>query len=185
MNQLLKVWVGIFCVVACWSAFAASSAQTFRLPGHGTLILNVPDTWRSDENQSQSGPPTIKFEQKSGPAFVVLISAVWGATPQAGVPDDAKIRSIVASAAKNAEPQSLEGTLAIQDLQGGSGHGYYFKATDKAPPPGEFKYLVQGMVRTGAIALTFTILTNDNQGATAKAALELIRSAVQQPLETV
>jgi hypothetical protein len=41
------------------------------------------------------------------------------------------------------------------------------------------------MIRTGAIALTFTILTNDGQASTEKAALEMIRLAVQQSLEAV
>jgi hypothetical protein len=115
----------------------------------------------------------------------VLITAIWGVMPGAVVPDDAKIRATVASAAKSAGSQSVEGALSIQDFQGTSGHGYYFKATDKAPPPGEFKYLTQGMIRTGAIALTFTILTNDGQEGITKAALELIRGAVQQSLDSV
>ena len=184
MNKTLRC-IGVASIFVCWGALAASTPQQFKLPGHGTLILNVPDNWRSDEKQTESGPPTIGFAAKSGPSFVVLITAVWGATPAAGVPDDAKIRATVASAAKSLESQSVEGTLAIQDFQGTSGHGYYFKATDKAPRPGEWKYLTQGMVRTGAIALTFSILTNDGQEAVAKTALELIRVAIQQPLDSV
>jgi len=185
MGRLFARWIAIFLVVACWGALAASTPQHFKLPGHGTLILNVPDSWRSDEKQSEAGPPTIGFGAKRGAPFVVLITAVWGMTPGAVVPDDAKIRATVAAAAKSAESQSVEGTLLIQDFQGTSGHGYYFKATDKAPPPGEFKYLTQGMIRTGAVALTFTILTNDGQEGVAKAALELIRGAVQQSLDSV
>jgi hypothetical protein len=177
-------WIGVFCVLCCWSALAASSVQSYKLPGHGTLILIVPDAWRGDEKQSEAGPPTIGFGAKSGAPFAVLISAVWGATPGA-TPDDAKIRAAVVSAAMSAEPQSVEEKLPIQDFQGVSGHGYYFKATDKAPPPGEFKYLTQGMIRTGAIALTFTILTNDGQEAIAKAALDVVRTAVQQSLDSV
>ncbi len=185
MNKLFARWIAILLVAACWNASAASTLQHFKLPGHGTLILNVPDAWRSDEKQTEAGPPTIGFGAKSGAPFVVLITAVWGPTPGASVPDDAKIRATVASAAKSAESQSVERTLPLQDLQGTSGHGYYFKATDKAPPPGEFKYLAQGMIRTGAIALTFTILTNDGQEGVAKAALELIRGAVQQSLDSI
>jgi hypothetical protein len=185
MNSVVARGTAILLVVACWSALAASTAQHFRLPGHGTLILNVPDAWRSDEKQTEAGPPTIGFGAKSGAPFVVLITAVWGPTPGAGVPDEAKIRATVASAAKSAESQSVEGTLPLQELQGTSGHDFYFKATDKAPPPGEFKYLTQGMIRTGAIALTFTILTNDGQEGIAKAALELLRAAVQQSLDSI
>jgi hypothetical protein len=86
----------------------------------------------------------------------------------------------VVSAAKSAEQQSVEGSLPLQSLVGASGRGYYFRATDRAPKPGEWKYLTQGMIRTGEIALTFTILTNDGQAAIEKAAVDMIRVAVQQ-----
>ncbi len=65
----------------------------------------------------------------------------------------------------------------LHGLVGPNSRGYYFFATDRAPAPGEWKYLTQGAVQVGAIALTFTILTNDGQEADAKAALELIRLA--------
>jgi len=185
MNKKWQGWIGVVGILVSWGALAGSTPQQFRLPGHGILILNVPDTWRSNEKQSEAGPPTIGLGAKSGAPFAVLITAVWGAAPEEAAPDDAKIRAAVASAAKSAEPQSVEGSLSLQDFQGTSGHGYYFKATDKAPPPGEFKYLCQGMIRTGAIALSFTILTNDGQEVTAKSALELIRTAVQQALDSV
>jgi hypothetical protein len=171
-------------VLACSGALAASTPQSFALPGHGTLLFNVPAGWQTNEKQLQGGPPTIQFGPRSGAAFAVLITAVWGTT-RAGAPDDAGIRSAVTSAAKDAEPRSVEGSLSLQDFSGSTGHGYYFRATDKAPPPGEWKYLTQGMVRTGAIALTFSILTNDGGEATEKAALEMIRLAVVRPLDSV
>ena len=90
-----------------------------------------------------------------------------------------------AAAAKSAEAQSVEGSLAIQNLVGSGGRGYYFRATDRAPKPGEWKYLTQGMIRAGTIALAFTILTNDGQASIEKAALEVIRLAVQKSGEAV
>lgn len=111
---------------------------------------------------------------------MVRITAVWGMAPNPPVPADATIHSIVTSAAKDAESQSVERSLAVQNLVGASGRGYYFRATDRAPKLGEWKYLTQGIIRTGAIALAFTILTNDGQAPVEKAALEMIRLAVQE-----
>lgn len=173
-------------VVACGPGFAAAAPQSFLMPGHGSLLLNVPEGWKSDLKQPPGGlPPTIGFGGQSGGSFVVLVTAVWGSSPGSAAPDDAKMKTTVASAAKSAEPQSLEGTLSVQNLVGGTGRGYYFRATDRAPKRGEWKYLTQGMIRTGSIGLTFTILTNDGQAATEKAALEMIRLAVQQSGEAV
>jgi hypothetical protein len=167
-------------------ALVWATPQSFTLPGHGSLLLNVPAGWTAKMNQSSGGRPAmVSVGPASGAAFGVLITAVFGPTPDAGAPDDAKIRAFVASSAKSVEGQSVEGALSLKEFVGVSGRGYYFRATDKAPAAGEWKYLTQGMVKTGGIGLSFTILTNDGQGEIEKAALEMIRSAVQQPSESV
>jgi hypothetical protein len=186
MGSALARWSIAVLLVAYWPGLASAAPQSFLLPGHGALLLNVPEGWKAGLKQPAGGlPPTIGFGPQSGAPFVVLITAVWGTSPGDGVPDDAKIRSTVTLAAKSAEGQSVEGVLSLKDLAGSSGRGYYFRATDRAPAPGEWKYLSQGMIRAGAIALTFTILTNDGQAAAEKAALEMIRLAVQQASEAV
>ena len=64
------------------------------------------------------------------------------------------------------------------EFQGRSGPGFY-SATDRAPKPGEFKFLTQGIVRVGELAVTFTI-PNDGQEAVVKQALEaLLKGAAQ------
>jgi hypothetical protein len=180
MRNMFGRLVAITFVVVCWSASAAAAPQSFLMPGHGTLLLSVPEGWKSDLKQPPGGlPPTIGFGGQSGGSFVVLVTTVWGSSPGGPAPDDANIKTTVSSAAKSAESQSVERSLALQSLVGASGRGYYFRATDRAPKPGEWKYLTQGMIRTGGIGLTFTILTNDGQSAIEKAALEMIRLAVQ------
>jgi hypothetical protein len=181
MRNIYGGWVAIAFVIAGCPGFAAAASQNFVLPGHGTLLLKVPEGWKSDVKQPQGGlPPTIGFGSQTGAPFMVLITPVWGGSSGGAAPDDARIRSTVVSAAKSAEQQSVEGSLPLQSLVGASGRGYYFRATDRAPKPGEWKYLTQGMIRTGEIALTFTILTNDGQAAIEKAAVDMIRVAVQQ-----
>src|ERR1700733_13092822 len=116
--------------VACWPGLATAAVQSFAMPGHGALLLNVPEGWKSNLKQPPVGlPPTIGLGAQSGASLVVLITAVWGIPPDVGAPDDGKIKSTVASAAKSPEPQSAEGSLALQNLAGASGRGYYFRAT--------------------------------------------------------
>ena len=66
------------------------------------------------------------------------------------------------------------------EFSGRSGPGYCFSATDRAPQPGEYKYLTQGIVRVGELSVTFTILTNDGQEAVVKQALEALKGARQE-----
>jgi hypothetical protein len=186
MIKFFARWIAVAWVIACWPVVAAVTPQSFAMPGHGTLLLSVPEGWKSNLQQPEGGlPPTIGFREQSGASFVIKVTAVWGMTPNAGAPEDETIRSIVTSAAKSAAAQSVEGSLSIRNLVGSGGRGYYFRATDRAPKPDEWKYLTQGIIRTGAIALAFTILTNDGQAHIEEAALEMLRLAVQQSGEAV
>ena len=101
-----------------------------------------------------------------------------------GSVDPAAVRALVAAAAKGAQSQSVEKTLAIRDLAATNGQGYYFLATDRAPAPGEWKYLTQGAVGVGSVLVVFTILTNDGQDDIAAAALDMVRHATLQPPAT-
>jgi hypothetical protein len=74
----------------------------------------------------------------------------------------------------------VEGVLPLQEIKGVDGRGFYFTATDRAPKPGEAKYLTQGIIRVGEISLAFTVLTNDGQEAVVRAALEMLRTAVHR-----
>jgi hypothetical protein len=174
-------------VVALGSAQAlAASPHSFALPDHGTLTMAVPDEWRDALNQPPNRlPPTIRLTPRNGAPFEVLITAVWPMGPKAGLTDEITLRTEVAAAAKGAEAQAVEHSLPLKELAGVNGRGFYFVATDRAPKPGEYKYLLKGMIRTGDIALAFTVLTHDGQDAVGKAALEMLRTAVQHPSDTV
>ena len=145
------------------------------LPNHGTLVLNVPGDWKANvKSPAGNSPQTIIIAPKNGAAFKVLLTPIWGDETRV-LPDDAKIRSVVSSAAKGAESVWLEPAVAVHTLSGPSANGYYFYATDKAPAASGWKYLEQGTVKTGDIVLTFTVLSNSQ--AEAKTALDMIRHA--------
>lgn len=96
------------------------------------------------------------------------------------MPGPEEMKSSVERAADGASQQAVEKTIPIRELKGSSGKGYYFSATDKAPKPDEFKYLTQGMLGVGDLAVTFTILTNDGQDAVVKEALSMLSSAAHK-----
>jgi hypothetical protein len=39
--------------------------------------------------------------------------------------------------------------------------GYYYSLTDRAPGPGEYKYVTQGTLLTGELMVVFTFLHRD------------------------
>ncbi len=159
-----------------------ASPQVFGLPGHGALTLVIPGGWVSEMNHTGSqSPPTITMAPRSGAKFVITISVRWPMASAPNVLDYNRIHSEVAGAAKSAESQSVEGVLPLQEIKGSDGRGFYFAATDRAPRPGEARYLTQGIMRVGEISLEFTVLTNDGQEAVVRSALDMLRTAVHRP----
>jgi hypothetical protein len=170
----------ILLVSSAANAAPSASPQSFKLPGHGELQLRVPDSWAAVVSQpSENLPPTIVLKAKAGQPFQILVTPVWAVRGGGLLPGLAEVKQEVGAAAKEAAPQSVEGTLPLQALSGASNHGYFFKATDRAPKAGEFKYLTQGIVCLGEINVAFTILTNDGQDSVIKAALDAMREALQ------
>jgi hypothetical protein len=158
------------------SVFAASSH--IALPGGDELWLAIPAAWNQKfDSPEKNTLPSVWLTQRQGPTFNVLITPLAGTPAGAALADENKLRAIVTSAAHDALAKSVEMTIPIHDLTGPDAHGFYYLATDRAPKPDEWKYLTQGMINIDGAPFAFTILTNEGQGAIAKAALELIRSA--------
>jgi len=140
--------------------------------------LDIPAAWDEKFDTPQKGmAPGVWLTAHQGASFNVLITPLFGTPIGEAVADDLKMHAIVESAARDALPHAAETTIPVQGLSGPRVHGFYFFATDRAPAPGEWKYLTQGMVNIDGVPFAFTILTNDGQEAVAKSALELIRNA--------
>lgn len=170
-------------------AQGASAGETpireFPLPGHGALAIAVPDAWQVDVEQPGNDlPPTLKFTAKTGPAFEFYLTPLWPMDGKAPPLDAASLHKQVADAAETLKPQSVEKTIETKSLKGAGAVGYYFSATDRAPKPGEYKYVTQGILPVGELATTFTILSNDGSEAVVKTALLLLRGATQKKTAT-
>ncbi|MGO9935496.1 MAG: hypothetical protein ACLPV8_27305 [Steroidobacteraceae bacterium] len=165
-------------LAASWPLAALAASSHIALPGGDELWLAVPAAWNEKfESPKENVPASVWLTPRQGASFNVLITPLSGTVVGAAMSDDNKLRAIVTSAARNALAKSVEMTIPVHDLTGPNVHGFYIFATDRAPAPGEWKYLTQGMINIDGAPFAFTILTNDGQEAVAKTALELIRSA--------
>jgi hypothetical protein len=171
-------WYALVLIAASWPLAALEAFTHVALPGGAELWLAIPAGWSEKfEAPKDNMPPSIWLTPRQGPSFNVLVTPLSGTAVGAAMSDDNRMRAIVTSAARNALAKSVEMTIPVHDLTGSGAHGFYIFATDRAPAPGEWKYLTQGMVNIDGAPFAFTILTNDGQEAVAKAALELLRSA--------
>lgn len=155
-------------------------SESFEIPQHGKVSLVLPDDWVSAISQpSAQRPPTISLQPKAGPPFDMMITVIWRKGDDSTVYESA-LREQTQSAATEAQQQAVETQLSIKELSGTEGRGYYFTATDRAPKPGEYKHLAQGMLKLRDVALAFTILTNDGQEEVVDEALKVLASATRE-----
>lgn len=166
------------------SGVAAAAPREFTLGRHGTLSLSVPEAWGADLRGTTTPESyAVLLTPRTGSRFEVIVSIPIPPDASAKLPDSAEMRQEVTAAARDAATQSVERSLPLQALSGPEVSGYYFKATDRAPAAGEYKYMAQGLVRAGGLVLAFTILTNEGQDEVPDAALAMIRTAVHHPAD--
>ena len=157
----------------------ANVEKKFALPERGFLQMSVPPNWDDQIRQPpQALPPTIAFRARQGKPFEVLVTPIWRARPDIPVSTKDTIRQRVERAADDVKSQAVEKSIRLVEFSGSSGPGFYFSATDRAPKPGEYKFVTQGMLKVSDLVVTFTILTNDGQEQVMRDALSMLKSAV-------
>jgi len=153
-------------------------AHRYGLPNQGSLELAVPPAWVDSVDQPEDGgPPTIELHPREGAPFEVYLTPDWPEAPDGTAPDVETLRGTVLAAAERSRGQTVEETPEIRRLQGASGVGFYFLATDRAPQPDEFQFMNQGALQVGDLTILFTILTNEGQEAVVEEAFAMLRSA--------
>jgi hypothetical protein len=166
-----------FAVIAI--AAEQTNDRRYTLPGHGVFQMKAPTPWKDEVTQPTNDlPPKITLRPAKGDQFIISIIPFWKESEDAPSITDAAARRMVERAADKAQPNAVEKNLKIVELQGSAGRGYYFSATDKAPEPGDYKFLTQGILLVGELAVTFTVLTKDGQKEVDSAALAMLKSAI-------
>jgi hypothetical protein len=165
--------------IAVASAAAFAADVRVALPTGGALVLPAPAGWKYSE---KPGPvPTVSFSPPSGGSFQVLVSPLVQVGRPASPSDPASIRRLVERGADGARSQAVEKDLPVREFRSSSVFGNYFSATDRAPKPGEYKYLTQGAATVQGLAFTFTILSNDDSRVAVESALRMIEAARREP----
>jgi hypothetical protein len=85
------------------------------------------------------------------------------------------------AALAGALPQSAEGRITPQPFGLRREEARYARLTDKAPPPGEFRFVTMGARLNGPRATLFTLYANDADGAVLKRVLDFVASFTFEP----
>jgi len=168
-------------VFAGAAAAQAAAQKRYPLADHGALVVAVPAGWIDEVQRNEKLPPTISYTLGAGKPQQVIVTPVWRV--RADVPPFTKesVRRNVEHAVGAARDQAIEKEIPVVEFAGKSGAGYYFEATDKAPKPGEFRFLRQGMLMVGDMLLAFTILADDRQAPVVRDAMQMLQGATHAP----
>lgn len=177
---LVMTLMAIFLGVNIVSATGPKAIKKYPIPDHGVLELNVPTSWKSDMHKPQKDmPPTIIFKPAKGDDLQVLIIVLWDKTGEKDFNSPEKIRTFVEKDGQKLLPKTVETKIILQEIKGINTTGYYFSVTDKAPNPGELRYMTRGGIGAGNLLLNVTILHRVKDSESVKEVLSMLREAKQ------
>jgi hypothetical protein len=140
----------------------------------------VPTSWRGDIHKPQENlPPTIIFGPTKGNDFQVLITVLWDNVGEPDFNSPEKVRALVEIDGKKILPKAVETKIVLREIRGPNNTGYFFSLTDKAPNPGEYRYMTRGAIGVGNLLLNTTILHRFKESESVKEALSMLREARQ------
>jgi len=161
--------------LALLSTAARATDASVTVQGWGELVLPLPSGWRA--TRKPGTPPTLLVAPATGHTFEMHLSPIRAADGyMPGTSRDA-LRRLVSVEASTVKSQSVEKDIAIREFRSGDVHGNWFAATDRAPRPGEFKYLASGMVAVKDLPVQFTIFYDGNATTSLEPALRMLGGA--------
>lgn len=140
----------------------------------GSVVARVPDGWVAGSLQTPiPEASTLRLTPSDGSDGVMLVSVITP-TRAADLPSADEVRLIAEVGAAKAQASSEEAQLNAEAFEFGQVRGYWFSASDRAPPPGEYKYMTQATGRVGDRVITLTALGQQSKAATEDAAQALL-----------
>lgn len=165
---------------ASGATLAQPAPQRFAIPGHGTLLLNVPLQWRLADKATPN-PPSVSISAgpATGDSFDLQMTAVWLEPAKRAEMTPQAIKQRVQATSKELLNQAVEKQAELIELRGKQAQGYYFSLTDRESQNtgSDYKHIAQGSVTVGEIVLIFAFLHREAGTPAKEPALQLVREA--------
>lgn len=167
------------------TAGAQSSARVIReypVPGHGKLVLEVPEGWQQ-ASRPVVEPPSVQLRLSSAETdrFRIQMTAIWLDEESRAKTMPPDLQETLRASAAGPLAESVETEAVQQELKGEQTIGYWFALTDREVPAGEYKYLIQGIQLTGELLTVYTVLYHDADLAEKQAILDMLAGARHTP----
>lgn len=156
-------------------------SESFTIPGHGVLTLDVPRVWNYNFTiKGSNEPPIITFYnlgKDKEEIYQLNLSVLWEDGFKRNISSPEYIQSLVEKTGKQALINSDQTNLSLKKITGQDGVGYLFNLSDSGVNTDEYQFLTQGALAVGKLLLIFSLFSNDNESILQEALLKIIMSA--------
>ena len=156
-------------------------SESFTIPGHGVLTLDVPRVWNYNFTiKGSNEPPIITFYnlgKDKEEIYQLNLSVFWEDGFKRNISSPEYIQSLVEKTGKQALINSDQTNLSLKKITGQDGVGYLFNLSDSGVNTDEYQFLTQGALAVGKLLLIFSLFSNDNESILQEALLKIIMSA--------
>jgi len=181
----LKLFCSFVMVVTVFLGGLASYAQaeSFLIPGKGTLQLDIPSGWMYEMDSSDEKiPTTIVINAGDANDFVVLITPLWNADEKQLNLTPAKVKDLMLQEGRESLPQAVEDSIKLKEIKGAASYGSCYGLTDKSLvgkrlESGDYRHMVRCSVVVRDILLSATIFTQSADNPHVPEALKMLENA--------
>jgi hypothetical protein len=162
------------------AAEAPQKTKNFAVPDHGDLVATLPEGWNATIQQAPGLPgTTIEFDGDKAGDVQVLVTAIPNGTRGHLKVDAGALKQLAQAQGTQLLATSKEPELRLDALKGVDSTGYFYNLTDKAPDPGSFERMTQGMIDVGDLLCTFTVLYHRPNQSQRTTALQMISTITE------
>ncbi len=156
-------------------------SESFTIPGHGILTLDVPRVWNYNFTiKGNNNPPIITFynlDKDKEEIYQLNLSVLWEDGFKRNISSPEYIQSLVEETGEQALINSDQTELSLKKITGQDGVGYLFNLSDSGANTGEYQFLTQGALAVGKLLLIFSLFSNEDESILQQALLKIIMSA--------
>jgi len=156
-------------------------SESFAIPGHGVLTLDVPRVWNYNFTiKGNNNPPIITFynlDKDKEEIYQLNLSVLWEDGFKRNISSPEYIQSLVEETGEQALINSDQTELSLKKITGQDGVGYLFNLSDSGANTDEYQFLTQGALAVGKLLLIFSLFSNEDESILQQALLKIIMSA--------
>jgi hypothetical protein len=138
------------------------------------VTLTLPSEWRTTAEHRG----TIRVEATNGAVFLATAIPIFDAS------FSEKVTFALAQDGANNAALTSEAVPQVMHIKSKTVVGAYFSAADRAPKPGEYKYMFQAILHTQKTRIVVTLLSNANRDILESQALTVIK-AIQVNVKSI